>query len=213
VCGATDPAHIADPDPSRFESEIVAFEAWDSKNAYLRDAVLFVGSSSIGMWPTAEAFPQLPVINRGFGGSHMSDVNHFAERIVLKYRPRLIIFYAGDNDIEAGKPPQQVFEDFQAFAKLVHDRLPATRIIFLPIKPSVARWPKWPQMQAVNSSVEALAKRDRRIVYVDTATPMLGGDGKPRRELFLSDGLHLDETGYKLWSETLTPVLKQTTKR
>ncbi len=161
------------------------------------------------MWPTAEAFPDLPVINRGFGGSHTSDVNHFAERTVLKYSPRLIVFYAGDNDIEAGKSPQQVFDDFQAFAKIVHDRLPSTRIVYLPIKPSIARWTKWPRMQAVNASVAQLSQSGERIIYVDTATPMLGRDGKPRAELFLDDGLHLNAKGYGEWSETLGPPLRQ----
>jgi lysophospholipase L1-like esterase len=199
----------ADPDPARFEAEIAAFEAWDRQNTFPHDAILFVGSSSIRMWPTAETFPDLPVINRGFGGSHTSDVNHFAERIVLKYAPRLIVFYAGDNDIEAGKSPQQVFDGIQAFAKSVHDRLPNTRIIYLPIKPSIARWPKWPQMQTVNSSVAKLSQSDERIIYVDTATPMLGHDGRPRAELFLEDGLHLNTKGYGEWSNTLGPTLQQ----
>src|SRR3990170_8119764 len=88
-----------DPDPLRFEPDVLAFEAWDRQNSPPRDAVLLVGSSSIRMWPTAESFPELSVINRGFGGSHASDVNHFAERIVLKYEPRTIVFYAGDNDV------------------------------------------------------------------------------------------------------------------
>jgi lysophospholipase L1-like esterase len=161
------------------------------------------------MWPTADSFPDLKVINRGFGGSHISDVNHFAERIVLKYSPRLIVFYAGDNDIESGKSPQQVFDDFQAFAELVHDRLHNTRIIFLPIKPSIARWPKWRQMQDVNQRVAQLSRRDQRINYVDTASPMLGEGGKPRRELFLDDGLHLNERGYTLWRETLRPIFER----
>ncbi len=165
------------------------------------------------MWPTAESFSEEPVINRGFGGSHISDVNYFAKRIVLKYSPRLIVFYAGDNDIESGKSPQQVFDDFQAFAKLVRIRLPKTRIIYLPIKPSIARWPKWPQMQAVNSSVAQLSQSGERISYVDTATPMLDNDGKPRRELFLDDGLHLNAKGYALWTETLWPALHREVSR
>jgi lysophospholipase L1-like esterase len=200
----------ANPDPARFAAEIRAFEAWDRQNSVPLQAVLFVGSSSIRMWPTAECFPHLAVINRGFGGSHASDVNHFADRIVLKYAPRVIVFYAGDNDIEAGKPPQQVFDDFRAFARIVHERLPQTNIVYLPIKPSLARWGKWPRMQDVNSRAQKLSQSDPRIVYVDTATPMLGSDGRPRSELFRDDGLHLNEQGYRLWTEILAKNLKRT---
>jgi lysophospholipase L1-like esterase len=207
-------AHVAQPespdsDPTRFDAEIAAFENWDRQNSFPRDAVLFVGSSSIRMWQTAECFPDLSVINRGFGGSHISDVNHFAERIVFKYKPRLIVFYAGDNDIESGKTPQQVFGDFQEYARRLHERMPETTIVYLPIKPSPARWPKWPRMQEVNTQVKKLAHSDRRVIYVDAATPMLGEDDQPRRDLFLDDGLHLNDKGYKLWTRVLSPILLQ----
>jgi lysophospholipase L1-like esterase len=209
MCASPARAQVADPDPARFEQEIDAFERWDRQNSFPEGAVLFVGSSSIRMWATAEAFPDLPVINRGFGGSHITDVNRFAERIVLKYSPRMIVFYSGDNDIESGKSPQQVFDEFRAFYTLVHGSLPNTRIIYLPIKPSIARWPKWPQMKDVNSRVMQLSQSEKRIIFVDTAAPMLGEDGKPRRELFLDDGLHLNERGYALWTQTLQPVLNR----
>ena len=200
-------AKSSNPDPARFKGEISAFRAWDRKNAFPRDGVLFVGSSSIRMWPTAESFPDLPVINRGFGGSHISDVNHFADKIVIPYAPRLIVFYAGDNDIAAGKSPQQVLNDFRAFVCRMHEQLSETTIVYLPIKPSVSRWQKWPQMQAVNERVEQLSQSDKRLVYVDTASPLLDVAGRPRAELFRNDGLHLNAKGYARWNETLAPVL------
>ncbi len=141
VCLERAAAHDSDrpdPDPQRFAAEIQAFEEYDRKNSSPSDAILFVGSSSIRFWPTAQSFPNLVVINRGFGGSHVSDVNFYVDRLVLKYRPRLIVFYAGDNDIADRKPPQQVFDDSREFVQLVHAGLPATRIIYLSIKPSTA---------------------------------------------------------------------------
>jgi len=208
AAGGADPSQLEPADPARFASEIDAFESYDRKNSWPPDAVLFVGSSSIRLWQTAESFPNLPVINRGFGGSHTSDVNHFVERIVLKYRPRTIVFYCGDNDIFAGIPPERVFADFQEFVSLVHRTLPTTRIVYLSIKPSPSRWRLWPQMQRVNTLVSQLTARDHQLTFVDIATPMLGKDGKPRRELFLDDGLHLNATGYRLWSEILSSHLE-----
>ena len=202
---AQEAAH--DPDPARFEAEIRAFEAWDRQNSFPKDSVLFVGSSSIRMWQTAESFPDLAVINRGFGGSHASDVNHFAPRIVLKYAPRTIVFYAGDNDLADGKSPQQVAADFERFVELVHAKLPDTEITYLPVKPSLARWKLWPQMQATNALVQAFIDGKERLAYVDTATPMLGADGRPRPELFLEDGLHMNAQGYQIWSDLLRQQL------
>jgi lysophospholipase L1-like esterase len=204
-----DESLLADPNPARFEDEIKAFEAWDRQSSFPQHAVLFVGSSSIRKWQTAESFPDLPVINRGFGGSHVSEVNHFADRIVFKYSPRTIVFYAGDNDIADGKSPERVAQGVESIAGLVHTRLPDTQFIFLPIKPSLARWSKWPEMQAANSQVEEFARGKSWIIYVDTATPMLGNDGKPRPELFVEDGLHMNAAGYQIWNEKLRPVLQK----
>src|SRR6185312_17179356 len=153
ACLAEDkPAAAKKPEgPARFESEIAAFEAYDHKDAPPRDPILFVGSSTIRLWQTADAFPGLPVLNRGFGGSTTDDVNHFADRIVFKYKPSVIVFYCGDNDLAGGRTPDRVFSDIQKFVSGVHERLPNTPIIYLAIKPSIARLKLWPQMQEVNS--------------------------------------------------------------
>jgi lysophospholipase L1-like esterase len=193
--------------PARFESEIEAFEKWDRQNAVPRDAILFVGSSSIRLWQTAKSFPNLPVINRGFGGSTIADANHFADRIVFKYKPRTIVFYAGDNDIAGGKSPDKVFSDFQSFAKMVDERLPDTQLIYLSIKPSPSRWKLWPQSQTVNARIKELAARSKRLTYIDVGTPLLGADGQPRKELFRDDLLHMNPGGYAIWNKILLPQL------
>lgn len=199
----------ADPDPARFAAEIEAFEQWDRKNAVPEEAVLFVGSSSIRMWPTAERFPGMPVVNRGFGGSHISDVNHYFDRIVLKYTPAAIVFYAGDNDIAGEKTPERVVADFEAFVARVHQAQPDTPVIFIPIKPSLSRWSLWEAMSRANERVEAFAQEHGGVYYADLATPMLGTDGRPRPSLFIEDGLHLSAEGYTVWTRALRPVLEE----
>lgn len=193
-------AQVADPDPARFAKDIALFEEWDRKNAPPKDAVLFVGSSTIRLWPTAERFPDWPVINRGFGGSHISDVNHYLDRVVLKYDARVILFYAGDNDIGNGKSPAQVLEDYQAFVSRVRAARPDAHIIFLPVKPSLARWTLWETMRTLNEMVRKYSATQPRLHYIDVAPPMLGSDGRPRPELFIEDGLHMSAAGYDLWT-------------
>ena len=198
-----------DRGPARFEAEIAAFEAYDHKNAAPRDPILFVGSSTIRLWQSADAFPDLPVINRGFGGSTIADVNYFADRVVFKYKPHVIVFYSGDNDIAAGRSPDRVFADFEKFVTSVHDRLPHTRLIYLAIKPSVVRWKLWPQMQEVNARIKALAQEEKLITYIDTAPPLLGPNGQPQKSLFRDDGLHMNPKGYALWKKLLAPTIAE----
>jgi lysophospholipase L1-like esterase len=196
------------PDFARWEKEIAAFERQDRAKPPPKGAILFVGSSSIRLWDLPKSFPGKDVINRGFGGSELADSVHFAPRIVLKYEPRLVVLYAGDNDIAAGKTPEQVSADFRAFVRAVHRELPRTRIVYLSIKPSIQRWKLWDRMRRVNALIEAACMGDSGLRCVDVATPMLGRDGKPRPELFAPDGLHLNARGYALWASILAPRLK-----
>jgi len=198
-----------DPDPNRFAGEIKAFAEWDSKNAVPAEPVLFVGSSSIRMWRTHESFPGLPVVNRGFGGSHISDIIHYLDRVVLPYNPKVLVFYAGDNDIASGKSAQSMVEDYRRFVRLVHAKLPAVRIVYVAIKPCHIRWSLWSEMDKANGLVRDFCGQDERLFFADLATPLLGDDGTPRRELFLPDQLHLNPQGYAVWTQTLAPILSR----
>jgi lysophospholipase L1-like esterase len=201
--------HPAKSSSKQWESTIKNFEEWDCKNSFPSNAVLFVGSSSIRLWHTSKCFPEIKVINRGFGGSHISDVNYFANRIVLPYKPKVIVLYAGDNDIAAGKSPQRVFDDFRAFARLVHNSLPKTHIIFISIKPSLNRWAFWPLMKEANLKVKEYSEKDIRLTFVDISTVLLGLDGKSYTRLYLKDNLHLNSKGYKAWTKLLKPIIEE----
>lgn len=196
-------AQAADPDPARFAEVIERFERWDRQNAFPADGVVFVGSSSIVGWQTAERFPTLPVINRGFGGSHVSDVNHFLEQTVLRYDPGVIVLYAGNNDIAAGKTPVQVLEDYREVVRRVRERSSTAPILYVSIHPSLSRWEAWAEMREANSLIEAYSDQDPSLHFIDIAAAMLSASGEPRPELFVEDGLHLSEEGYDVW----TPIV------
>ncbi len=206
---SSQPPPVAARSPDIFAEEIARFEAADRANPPRLGGVLFVGSSSIRLWPALDAdFPGVNVLQRGFGGSELSDVVYYASRIVLPYQPRLIVLYAGDNDLAAGKSPQAVFRDYETFVALVRRPLPETRIAFIAIKPSGARWPMVGQMRAANALVQRYAETHTGLVYVDVFTPMLGPDGLPREELFVADRLHMSAQGYTLWRELLAPIVR-----
>lgn len=199
----------ASPAGDRWEPAIRAFEAQDRKTPPAKGGIVFVGSSSIRMWDVEKSFPGLGVLNRGFGGSQLADAVRYAERIVTPYQPRIVVLYAGDNDLAAGKSPAQLLDDFRQFAAKVHAALPDTRIVYLGIKPSLARWKLIDKVRDTNRRIRQYAARDPRLVFVDVEPPMLGPDGKPRAELFLPDGLHLNAEGYRIWADLLRPLLKE----
>lgn len=199
----------AERDFSVWDSAITAFERGDAESPPVSEGVLFVGSSSIRFWDLEKYFPHRKYINRGFGGSHIIDSVHFADRIILKHRPQTVVFYAGDNDVAAGKSPEQVLRDFRRLVALVHESLPKTKIAFVAIKPSISRWKLAEPMQAANALIAAECQTDDRLSYVDVWKPMLGEDGKPRRELFVKDGLHLSHAGYQLWTKLVLPHITE----
>ena len=196
-------------DSTRWEADIAAFERADSGVRHAPGAVVFVGSSSIRMWDTLAAdFPDVPTINRGFGGSRVRDSTWYADRIVTNYRPGAVVFYAGDNDLVEGRSPRQVRDDFVDFVAAVRRRVPDARIGFIAIKPSPSRQALLPQMRQANELVRAYAQATPGVDYLDVFTPMLDADGHPRRELFLADMLHMNRLGYEIWIDVVGPWLR-----
>jgi lysophospholipase L1-like esterase len=195
--------------PSSWTAEIDALTKDDATHPPAAHGIVFVGSSSIHFWATLEQdFPGLTVIRRGFGGSELADSVFYLDRIVLPYQPRIVVLYAGENDIAAGKTPETVAADFHAFRLKLQAALPDTKIIYLSMKPSPSRWALHEKMQRGNAFIAAECATDPHLTFVDVYTAMLSPDGQPRPELFRADMLHMKHDGYAIWIRLLTPLLK-----
>ena len=194
--------------PKNWEPSIRAFEELDQQSPPPEKPVLFVGSSSIRLWNLKKYFPGVPAINRGFGGSELADSLRYFDRIVLPYRPKLILLYAGDNDLALGATADTVIANYQAFAAKVRSQLPKTHFAFLSIKPSVARMALWPDICQANDAIRTHTGSDPRLHYIDLATPMLDEHGQPRPEFFMMDGIHLSRPGYQLWTDLTIPWIE-----
>lgn len=191
-----------------WEQDMQRFADADAVAPPTKNAVLFLGSSSIRLWEAlATDFPAVSVINRGFGGSEIRDSTWYADRIVVPYAPRQIVFYAGDNDLASGRSPMQLRDDFRKFVARVRHDLPQVKIAYLSSKPSPSR----AHLLATQREANALIRQDiatmRGVQFVDVFTPILDGNGQPRAELFIEDRLHMNRGGYELWKQVLAPYL------
>lgn len=195
--------------PQRWEKDIAAFEQADREHPPKKHGILFIGSSSIVKWKTlAEDFPGFNVLNRGFGGSQIEDSVYFLPRIVLPYKPRQIVFYAGGNDINAKKTPERVAADFQKFATTVHAKLPQTKIDFISIAPNHKRWSQIEEVRAANALVKKFIEANPDYLrYIDVHPVMLGSDGQPLPDIYVADGLHMNPKGYEIWTKVVRPYL------
>ena len=195
--------------PKRFEKTIERFEVADKKEPPPQGAIVCIGSSSMRGWHGTihKDLAPLTVLPRGFGGSNMNDALHYADRIVLPYKPRAIVLYEGDNDVAQGISPKKIADTFGEFVKKVHKRFPKCRIYFLSIKPSINRWHMWPKMKETNSLIAEKCAKDRRLTFVNIASGMLNEEGTPRTHIFKKDNLHMNGEGYVIWRDTLKPIL------
>lgn len=197
------------PNPTRFESSIRAFEKQDKVTTPPADAIVCTGSSSMRKWHGTihEDLSPLTVIARGFGGSTMNDLLHYCDRVIIRYQPRAVVIYEGDNDTAAKVSPEKIRDTFIKLAKKIHHKLPKTRIYFLAIKPSVARKRLWPAAKRTNELIAAVCARDKRMTYVDVASPMFDNKGELRQDIFIKDMLHMNRQGYEIWRAVVRPIL------
>lgn len=208
-----DAAPAATHDFAKWEKEIAAFEAQDAEHPPEKGGIVFVGSSSIRKWTTLAAdFPQHRVFNRGFGGSEIADSVHFAERIVIPYAPRMVVLYAGGNDLNGGKSPELVFADFRAFFEKVRAALPEAEFAYISIAGNPKRWAQVEQVKAVNTMAEAFLKERPRAHFINVFPKMLGSDGLPLPNIFVEDKLHMNAEGYALWRDIVGPYLPRADK-
>lgn len=192
----------------QWAKEIAKFDASDKEQMPPKQAILFAGSSSMVYWKTKQSFPYLVTINRGFGGSHLSDSVYYAQQCIIQYEPRIVLVYAGDNDLAQNITPTQIKVDFIKLTKLIHAKLPKTRILYIAIKPSPKRWSLFKQQQETNQMIADVCKSDDRLQFVDIVKPMLDDKGQPRAELFKDDKLHMNEKGYDLWTRIIRPLIE-----
>ncbi|HJL95983.1 MAG TPA: GDSL-type esterase/lipase family protein [SAR86 cluster bacterium] len=191
-----------------YQAAIDKFKEEDKGILPVKDLILFTGSSSIRFWSTLkEDMAPHNVLNRGFGGAHISHVNYHFNEIVKPYKPKAIVFFCGTNDLSAFKTPEETFEDFSKFFSMVKNDLPGTNLIVIGVKPSTAREYLVPEEQEFNSLISNLAGKEDLLSYISVWNPMLTDEGKANPDLFVEDGLHMNEKGYEIWAKLVKPEL------
>ena len=132
--------------------------------------------------------------------SEMADAARYAPRIVVPLKPRIVVLYPGENDIARGVTAETVGAGFQQFVKNIHESLPQTRIIAIGLKPTPVRWQFIDEMRKANVLIKSYCEKQTGCEYVNVEPEMLGADGRPRPELYVSDGEHMTPEGYKIWT-------------
>jgi lysophospholipase L1-like esterase len=203
---------LATVSAQEWESSVRAFERQDKVHPVPPGAIVFTGSSSVAYWSSlADDMKPLPVINRGFGGSEYTDINHYADRVVIAYHPVAVVVYAGDNDLASPgrKSAQSVAQDVQQFVQIVHAKLPETWVYVISIKPSILRWKAWPEMKQANQLIQDFLRTQDHAAFIDVASPMFDKQGRLSSDLFVADGLHPSGKLYAKWTLLIKPILLQ----
>jgi lysophospholipase L1-like esterase len=196
-------------DPLRFKIEIDTINKKLISRAGSRDLILFTGSSSIRKWENIQQyFPGKNIINTGFGGSQMSDLIFYADKVIFRYNPIQIFIYEGDNDLAAGEKPADIIREADSLVKMIHKRLPQTEIVFISAKPSPLRWKLKDEYLKLNKMFSGLDSEFDYVRYLDLWTPLLGPSGRPVSEYYISDSLHINSSGYDKWAAIVGKVLK-----
>ncbi|MGX5818738.1 SGNH/GDSL hydrolase family protein [Chitinophaga lutea] len=192
----------------RYDKDISRFKSKDSVSMPAPGGVLFVGSSSFTRWKELEnVFRSYGAINRGFGGSQLKDAIYYAEDIVYPYKPRQVVIYSGENDIAAGVSADATAERFRIFFSLLRKHLPAARISYISIKPGPTRAKFIPQVKEANKLIAEFLEKQPNTDFIDVFGSMVKADGQPKGEIFVEDGVHMNQQGYDIWIGILKPYL------
>lgn len=195
--------------PLGYKSEVENIGRLNIRKVNSPDLILFTGSSSIKMWrDVQDYFPGKNIVNTGFGGSQMSDLIFYFDSLILKYNPMQVFIYEGDNDIASGKKAEEVFKDanllFDKFKKV----LPKAKIVFIAVKPSLARWKLKDEYIRYNNMLKMFSAANSNIQFINTWDLFLDEKGIPKKKLFIQDSLHMAKPGYDIWAREIKKVIK-----
>lgn len=193
---------------TRFSTEIAAFRREDSVFGYEQKSILFVGSSSIRKWKQISAdFSGLKILQRGFGGSTYPELIYYYNDLILKYKPRIIVIYEGDND-QYFMTPEEIAYYACYLVKKIRSTLPITKILLMSVKPSPARRDKLKSMMSTNIFLQEIAAKYDNVEYIDIWSSMFEGKARIRKDIWKADSLHMNAKGYRLWQKKIDPFLK-----
>jgi lysophospholipase L1-like esterase len=196
---------------NKFEAEIKAYEKQDSISMPKAKQILFLGSSSFRIWKTFnQDLTGLPVINRGFGGSTLEDALYYFDRMVLKYQPSWVFLYEGDNDLAKGQSPEFIEKEFVDFSERIAKQLPKTRVVFVAVRPSLARVAIVDKQKDLNKRIEQFMKGKKNLFYLDMHSPFYLADGTLMQDIFVADQLHLNEKGYRIFASKIRTFIETT---
>jgi len=206
--GPTAAAQTPAGDANRFEAVVRAYEAADALSAPPRGAILLAGDSQFFRWKTlAEDLPEYTIVNRGVDSFRIADLIHFADRLIVRHQPRLIVLHAGGNDVHGGKTPEQVLADFQALVVRLRASLPGVPIAFSSLTPGPGRWDEAEQRRRTNAAVKNYVASQPGLLFIDLWDAMLTPDGQPRPDLWVEDRIHPNHAGYRLRVKIMRPLL------
>ncbi|WP_294309764.1 GDSL-type esterase/lipase family protein [uncultured Chryseobacterium sp.] len=194
-----------------FSQDIQRFKQLDQENPPAKNAILLVGSSSFTKWTdVARYFPDKTIINRGFGGSRLTDLNYYANDLLNPYQPKQIMIYCGENDFADNDQLKAdvVVDRFKTFYKKIRSKFPNIEVDYISIKYSPSREKLWPQMKEANKKIAAFMKKQPHSAFIDITKVMQDGQGNVRKDLFVEDMLHMTPEGYRLWTSVMKPYMK-----
>lgn len=191
--------------------EIQNFKKLNQETALPKNAILLIGSSSFTKWQdVSEYFPGKTIINRGFGGSRLTDLNYYSEDLLNPYQPKQIIIYCGENDFadDSQLKSDIVVSRFKTFYKKIREKFPLIQVDFISIKYSPSRENLWPQMKEANKKIAKFMKREKNADFIDITNVMNDAKGNVREDLFVEDMLHMTPEGYRLWTSVMNNYIK-----
>lgn len=193
-------------DHKRFEEDVEKLTAALNETNY-ESPIVFAGSSSIRFWDTKKYFPDEKIINHGFGGSETSDLVCYVRELILAAKPSQIFIYEGDNDLNSGKSVDLVLADMKTLLRIIKRNMPDVPVHIISPKPSIARWNLRERYVSLNEELRAICKEREEVTFIDVWTPMLDEEGNLKEDLFIDDGLHMNDTGYDIWKAVIRPHL------
>ena len=183
------------------------------------DNYLFLGDSLTDFYDLEKYYPDMPVVNSGVNGNRTDAIIDNMKERVYQYNPSKVFILIGINDILDERDASEISNSIKEIVDGIQDNRPYAEIYVESLYPinnsenekidlemvNVLR--NNDKIKSINKEIKKMCK-EKKVTYIDLYS-LLVDDNDQLNIDYTTEGLHLNNDGYKVVTDELMKYIKK----
>ncbi len=186
-----------------YDSRVATFEMENKSLKETEVDVAFLGDSITEGYDLSRYYPQYTTANRGINGDTTFGLEKRLKVSAYDINPKVCVVLIGTNNYD------DMFDNYEKILSDLKTNLPHSKIVVLSLTAIGENWTSTNDVVKENNEVLKSLSKKHSCTYVDIFTPLYDTKNDTIYQQYTLDSVHLTDSGYEVFTKTLTPVLEE----